>query len=219
MTDPIRVLVVDDDFHVGGLHRDLVHARPGFVALDPVREVRAARAVVRDLRPDLVISDIYLPDGDGIAFIAEIDIDAMIISAASDGETIRRALRAGALDYLIKPFEPALLGARLDAYRRFRNVLPEDRGKFDQDTIERALRMLHHRDSATITASRTTTERLILDQVTDGEASATDIAESAGVSRATAQRYLAALASRGIVEVSLRYGATGRPEHRYRARP
>ncbi|HKP07007.1 MAG TPA: helix-turn-helix domain-containing protein, partial [Microbacterium sp.] len=36
-----------------------------------------------------------------------------------------------------------------------------------------------------------------------------------GISRATAQRHLATLAARGQVEVRLRYGTTGRPEHRY----
>lgn len=216
MSDDIRVLVVDDDFRVAGLHRDLVDARPGFVALDAARGVREARAAARDLRPDLVLCDVYLPDGDGVALVAELDIDALVISAATDGATIRRALRAGAMDYLIKPFEPRRLEARLDAYRRFRNVLPDDRVA-DQDGIERGLRMLHAGDGATAQVTRGTTENLILEQLADGESNATDIAERAGVSRATAQRHLAALAAKGAVEVSLRYGATGRPEHRYRA--
>lgn len=43
-------------------------------------------------------------------------------------------------------------------------------------------------------------------------------AERVGISRATAQRHLATLAARTIVEVRLRYGSTGRPEHRYAAR-
>ncbi|WEO79418.1 hypothetical protein BJQ94_06860 [Cryobacterium sp. SO2] len=44
------------------------------------------------------------------------------------------------------------------------------------------------------------------------------IDDRAGVSRATAQRHLAALATRGDVDVTLRYGSTGRPEHRYSVR-
>ena len=43
MTD-IRVLVVDDDFRVAGLHRDAVAARPGFLALEPARTVGETRA-------------------------------------------------------------------------------------------------------------------------------------------------------------------------------
>jgi response regulator of citrate/malate metabolism len=42
------------------------------------------------------------------------------------------------------------------------------------------------------------------------------VATRAGTSRATAQRHRAALATRGAVEVTLKYGSTGRPEHRYR---
>ncbi|NEA22433.1 HTH domain-containing protein, partial [Actinomadura bangladeshensis] len=45
--------------------------------------------------------------------------------------------------------------------------------------------------------------------------SAAEIAGQVGISRATAQRYLAALAQAGRVVVTLRYGATGRPEHQY----
>ena len=121
------------------------------------------------------------------------------------------------MDYLIKPFEPATLSERLEAYRRFRNLVAEDR-RLDQDTIDRALRILHGRDAGAATASRSTTERMIVDLLRDGESSASDIAVRAGLSRATAQRHLAALATRGDVEVTLRYGTTGRPEHRYSVR-
>jgi response regulator of citrate/malate metabolism len=49
-----------------------------------------------------------------------------------------------------------------------------------------------------------------------GDVSAADIAEQVGISRSTAQRYLAELARQGKIELRLHYGATGRPEHRYR---
>lgn len=217
MENQIRVLVIDDDFRVGGLHRDIVAASPGFAPLMPVREVRVAREVVRDLRPDLVLCDVYLPDGDGISFLAEIDVDAFVISAASDGGTVRRALRAGALDYLVKPFEPGTLSERLNAYRRFRNLAVESR-PLDQQAIDQALRVLHGRDAGSPNVARSATEKLILNLLRDGESSATDIASRAGLSRATAQRHLAVLATRGDVEVTLRYGTMGRPEHRYSVR-
>ena len=50
-----------------------------------------------------------------------------------------------------------------------------------------------------------------------GGLSALEVADALGVSRATAQRHLAALARAGAVELELRYGSAGRPEHRYRA--
>jgi response regulator of citrate/malate metabolism len=48
------------------------------------------------------------------------------------------------------------------------------------------------------------------------DASATEVAAAVGVSRPTAQRYLSYLVTNGVVELRLRYGGTGRPEHRYR---
>jgi two-component system CitB family response regulator len=53
-------------------------------------------------------------------------------------------------------------------------------------------------------------------QASAGDVSATDIAEQVGISRSTAQRYLAEFARQGKIELRLHYGATGRPEHRYR---
>ncbi|MDR6906582.1 two-component system CitB family response regulator [Agromyces sp. 3263] len=215
MTEPVLVLIVDDDFRVAGLHREIVAGRSGVQVLEPVYTAAAARAAVRDHAPDLLLADVYLPDGDGIALVRELDVDAFVITAASDAATVRRALRAGAHAMLIKPFPPALLAERIDAFVRFRNVLGADR-TLDQEAVDRAVRILH--GSASPIASRSPTEQLLLERLGDGECSAAEAAERAGISRATAQRHLSALVDRGLVEVSLRYGTTGRPEHRYRRR-
>lgn len=213
MSDPIRTLVVDDDFRVAGLHRDIVAERPGFVALEPARSVAEAQTAIRSARPDLLLVDVYLPDGDGIELVRAAGCDAFVISAAGDAPALRRALRAGALACLLKPFEPRMLVERLDRYARFRNLLAGT-GPVAQEDFDRALAILNG-SSDPVSLSRSATERLILDALGAEEASASEVAERAGVSRATAQRHLAALAARTVVEVRLRYGATGRPEHRY----
>lgn len=212
MTTPLRVLVVDDDFRVSGLHRDIVSEHPSLHALEPARTLGEAAAAVRAHEPDLMLVDAYLPDGDGIAFVRGLDVDAFVLSAATDALTIRRALRAGALGYLIKPFEKRELTERLDRYVRSRNPLSGDR-PLRQDDLDRAAAVLH--GAATTSVSRSATEQLILAALGDGEASSTRIADRAGISRATAQRHLSALAARGQVGVRLRYGTTGRPEHLY----
>lgn len=212
MTGDIRVLIVDDDFRVSGIHRDIVAARAGFEALPPVRDASSARTAIRDLRPDLLLLDVYLPDGDGIEIGRESGIDRFVLSAADDVPTIRRALGSGALHYLVKPFDPRALQDRLDRYARFRNLLAS--GSATQETIDRAMAVLH--GGAAPTPARAGTQQVILDALAEGEASSVELAERVGVSRATAQRHLAELAARGAVEVTLQYGSAGRPEHRYR---
>ncbi|MCT9820651.1 response regulator [Microbacterium sp. W1N] len=215
MTAPVLVLVIDDDFRVAGLHRDIVAERPGYRALEPARTLHEAAAAIRDHRPDLLLIDAYLPDGDGISFLAAADVDGFVLSAATEAAAVRRALRAGALGYLTKPFERRALVDLLDRYLRYRNLLSG--GTLGQADIDRALAVLHGGGEGA-SLSRGATEQLILAALGDGEASASEIAERAGISRATAQRHLSALATRGGIQVRLQYGTTGRPEHRYAAR-
>lgn len=210
MTAPLRVLVVDDDFRVAELHRGVVDGVPGFTALAPARSIATAREAIAAERPDLLLVDLFLPDGEGIGLARDHDIDAIVLSGATDSTAVRRALRSGALAYLVKPFDGRVLRDALERYARMRNVLSAS--TLEQDDIDRALGILHG-DPGTTT--RSATEQLVLAALGDREASAGEVADACGVSRATAQRHLASLATRGVVEVRLRYGATGRPEHRY----
>ncbi|PVE76833.1 response regulator [Microbacterium testaceum] len=211
----IRVLVVDDDFRVAGLHRDAVAARAGFVALEPARTIGEARAAVAAHAPDLVLADVYLPDGDGIEFVRSLDADAFVLSAATDAATVRRAFSAGALAYLVKPFDTRVLAERLDRFARYRNLLAAGR-PLSQDDVDRAASVMRgEREGPSL--ARSTTEQSVLAALGTDEASAAEVAERIGVSRATAQRHLTTLAERGVVQVGLRYGSTGRPEHRFRA--
>ncbi|PZF11290.1 response regulator [Curtobacterium sp. MCLR17_034] len=215
MSSVFTVLVVDDDFHVADLHRRQVDEVPGFRALEPVGTLAAARSALSSGTVDLVLVDVYLPDGSGLDLLRSIDTDAFVLSAASDSGTVRRAMRCGALAYLIKPFAAGVLAERLQAYARSRNVLDE-RSTLDQEAVERAFRILHAGDSGGASPSRAATAALVLEQLVAGEErSAAEVAAAIGVSRATAQRYLAQLTADGTVAMQLRYGAAGRPEHRY----
>ncbi|WP_282818642.1 response regulator [Curtobacterium flaccumfaciens] len=215
MSSVFTVLVVDDDFHVADLHRRQVDEVPGFRALEPVGTLAAARSALSSGTVDLVLVDVYLPDGSGLELLRSIDTDAFVLSAASDSGTVRRAMRSGALAYLIKPFTAGVLAERLQAYGRSRNVLDE-RSTLDQEAVERAFRILHAGDSGGASPSRAATAALVLEQLVTGEErSAAEVAAAIGVSRATAQRYLAQLTADGTVAMQLRYGAAGRPEHRY----
>jgi two-component system CitB family response regulator len=216
MTEPLRVLILDDDFRVAQLHQDIVEEHPGFTVTETVRSIAAARDSIRTSRPDLLVADVFLPDGDGISLVRESGTDAILISAADDAPTVRRALRSGAVGYLVKPFDRRALSSLLDRFIRYRNLLSGDHA-LGQDDVDRALAILHGAGEP-ISTSRSASEQLVLAAVGDGEASAAEVGERVGISRATAQRHLAALAARAVVEVRLNYGSTGRPEHRYAAR-
>lgn len=137
MAEDLRVLIVDDDFHVARLHVAYVDAAPGFSALDPVGGGDAAVCAVRTHQPDLVLIRVNLPDSNGLDVLRGLDVDTFVLTAAADAESVRKAVRRGALAYLIKPFPADVLAERLRAYARYRRLLSGDAG-LDQEAVERA---------------------------------------------------------------------------------
>lgn len=215
MSEDLRVLIVDDDFHVAQLHVEYVNSVPGFRALSPAGTAELALRAVESQQPDLVLLDVYLPDALGLDLLRTLDTDVLVLTAAAEADAVRRAFRRGALGYMIKPFSAEELTQRLRAYVRYRRLL-EGQQSVDQNTIERALRGLAPTQGAAQTRARSATENTVLKVLEPAEhCSAMDVARAVGVSRATAQRYLSALVDEGVVDIQLRYGSTGRPEHRY----
>lgn len=217
----IDVLVVDDDFRVAQVHAGFVDLVPGFRVAGRARTAADARA--KAAGADLVLLDVYLPDESGLDLLPELAADVIMATAATDQESVRTAISRGALHYLIKPFTAAELGERLRAYARYRQRLGTG-GQLTQADVDHAVRTLHEVSSPeprTVKGQSPVTSRLVAEALRRAAAprSAAEVSEEVGISRATAQRYLAALAQSGRVLVTLRYGSTGRPEHEYAWRP
>jgi response regulator of citrate/malate metabolism len=214
----IRVLVVEDDFRVAQVHVDFTARVDGFTVAGTARTAAECRSFLAARPVELVLLDSYLPDEPGLDLLAGLTVDTIMLTAASDAASVRLALARGALNYLVKPFTAEQLGERLTAYRRYRSALAGERG-LDQEEIDRGWRLLHEGDRPAVPKGQSAvTVHLVREALrhAGGPRAAAEVADELGISRATAQRYLAALARDGVAEMRLRYGATGRPEHRYR---
>lgn len=219
----IDVLVVDDDVRVARINAAYVAKVPGFRVVAEAHSAAEALAMIAEAPVDLVLLDHYLPDENGLSVVRELravghPTDVIMVTAARDVATVQAAMRHGALQYLVKPFNFAGLRTRLEAYATLRQAL-DGGGEAEQAEVDRIFGTLSAGSMAPeLPKGHSPTTAELVRQVllaADGPLSAQEIAERAGVSRQTAQRYLKLLERTGRVRLTLRYGETGRPEHRY----
>ncbi len=115
---PIVLVVDDDEFQhklIGKL-LEAKHYHPIFAASG----IEALK-IMRKIQPDIVLMDIMMPDMDGIETMQHLKaapqfakIPVIMITGKSEGQTVKDSLKAGATDFVVKPFDRATLTAKID---------------------------------------------------------------------------------------------------------
>jgi response regulator of citrate/malate metabolism len=215
----LGVLVVEDDPMVAALHDRWLRA----AGLDRVAIAYSAPegiAAVRRGGVDLVILDLGLPGADGLEVLeairrARVDVDVVVVTARRDNASIRTALRLGAVDYLVKPFEQARFNTALSAVLARRSLL--GRSHLQQRDVDRLTKQPATVARATPAGiAPSTLDRVRTALVEAGQADAADTAANVGLSRVVARRYLEHLVTNGEAECAEAYGGSGRPRKIYR---
>lgn len=114
MTEPILVLLADDDPRYRSTIATLIAASPGLTVAGQAGTGREAVALAATHRPDVVLMDVRMPDLDGITATARIMADesaarVVVLTTFDLDDHVYRALRAGASGFLLKDITPAHL--------------------------------------------------------------------------------------------------------------
>lgn len=239
MTPPIRVLVVDDDAGARALHVRWVAATEGFEVVGAAASGSAALAHVEH-GVDLVLLDMRLPDISGVEVLHRMRLagveatDVLVVSSSRDQVTVRQALAAHPVGYLMKPFDREALQDRLGTYaaeRRGRDTahrdVPMGQGDVDRLLATGSVRVpVPTRSTSDPSGQRLpkgvsapTLERVVAALDPAVARSADEVAAATGTSRATARRYLDHLVATGAIDLAHRYGRRGRPQVLYRLAP
>ncbi|HET6876276.1 MAG TPA: response regulator [Jatrophihabitans sp.] len=123
---PLRVLIAEDEALIRLDLREMLEEE-GFAVVGEAADGEQAVALANELKPDLVICDVKMPKMDGIAAAAQITgariAPVVMLTAFSQRDLVERARDAGAMAYLVKPFQKRdLLPAIEMATSRFAEI-------------------------------------------------------------------------------------------------
>ena len=221
----IKVLVADDQPIVAEGHRRYVERVSGFEVVGVVHNGPQTVARCAQGGVDLVLLDLAMPGMGGLEVARALQSmphgpDVMVLTASRDLNTVRAAMRTGALHYVVKPFSFAVLRSKLQCYASYAQAAAAGtREVTDQGEIDAALAALRDPTGTALTKglSKETLMAVRATLLKEPEGiSASRTGEIIGASRVTARRYLEYLADMGGCDRIPVYGRAGRPEYLYR---
>ncbi|MCM3118471.1 response regulator [Neobacillus sp. MER 74] len=222
----IRVMIVDDDPMVAEFNKRYLEQVPGFKLMAMAASVDEAIMKLEKLEIDLILLDIFMPGKLGLELLTylrenEKETDVIIISAASDMERIKKALRYGAVDYLIKPFEFDRFSRALVDYKNQTEII-QTQHVINQDVLDQQI--LHREEKSLIEdlpkgLTKDTLKQIweAIQELKNAPFSTEDVVKVVGISRVSVRKYLNFLKEIGILDVKVIYGTVGRPvyQHEY----
>ena len=221
----LKVLIVEDDPKIAEIHRHFTEKVSHFSVCGIAGTLEDAEKMNELLEPDLILLDLYFPEGLGTDILWKIRkehqaTDIILITAAKELDPLQQAMRGGVFDYILKPVMFPRFQEALERYYQHRTRMTNETA-LDQQEIDRLLHPYKDVNPGEpelpkgidpLTLKKICT---VFEQPHPDGFSAEEVGSRIGASRTTARRYLEYLTAGGQLTAELIYGAVGRPERKY----
>lgn len=231
MAFPVTVMIIEDDFRISAIHRQIAEDVDGYTVIKEARTAKEAKAFLQcgGPLPDLVLLDIYIPDVVGLDLFRYIrgqypTISLIAVTAATESETVQNAIVGGVFDYIIKPVDASRLKRSLLSFQEKRAFLA-GRKTVHQKEIDYLIGTSFEEEERPPATKKKDLPKGI-DPITLHKViglvrqekqgiTAVELSRQTGMGQTTARRYLEYLVSTRMLQPSLKYGTVGRPERQY----
>lgn len=219
-----KVLIVEDDPMVAMINEQYISRQKQFEVVGRCRDGSSALSFLESSDVDLIILDVYMPHMDGFETLRhirnrQIVVDAIMVTAANDRESLEEALRLGVVDYLVKPFNFERLQMALEKFIVQNNAL-RDIDTLNQNSIDHIIENTRRKSEDIYPKGiQEKTLGLIVQCMktnSDHWFTGDDLAELTGLTGVTVRRYMNYLAEAGKVIGEMNYETGGRPCMKYR---
>ncbi len=225
--ESIQVVIIEDDEKIAEIQRIFTEKIKGFTVTGIAHSIEEGEEILQVLKPQLVLLDIFFPDGNGIELLWKIrknfkETDIVLITAAKEKDIFQEALRGGVFDYILKPLNFTRFQNMLNRYVEHRKKLQKIT-KINQHDVDIFLHQekkeVGYKSDLPKGIDPITLKKIIkiVETIDCDGINAEEAGEKIGVSRTTSRRYLEYLVSSGVITADLFYGTLGRPERKYSA--
>ncbi|GAE26809.1 two-component response regulator [Halalkalibacter wakoensis JCM 9140] len=220
----INVLIIEDDPMVAEFNKRYLNEIEGFHLTGIAKSFDEAIELLGKEEVDLLLLDIFMAGKNGLELIQYIrnvnkwKVDVILITAADDVDSIQIALRCGAVDYMIKPFEFERFNQSLTTYREKHRLLKKQHS-LNQEELDRKIFAQNENQFVSLPKGLTAnTLQLITEAILEkGEHpfSTDELAAEVQISRVSVRKYIKFLKEIGVLAERMTYGAVGRPVYLY----
>lgn len=219
-----KVLIVEDDPMVAMINEQYIKRNKNFEIVGKCNNGLSALAFLESNTVDLLILDVFMPKMDGFETLRQIrnkqiTVDAIMVTAANERESLEEALHLGVVDYLVKPFTFDRFQMALEKYIAQNNAL-KDVDTLSQKNIDYIIENSHKKsDDLLPKGIQEKTTQTILEEMKKHPSkwmTGDEIAELIGLTGVTVRRYLNYLTEKDVLLSEIDYGTGGRPCMRYK---
>lgn len=219
-----KVLIVEDDPMVAMINEQYIARNKDFRVVEKCRDGSSALAYLEKNQVDLLVLDVYMPHMDGFEVLRQVrsrkmTVDAIMVTAANDRESLEEALHLGIVDYLVKPFTFDRFQMALEKFMAQHHAL-QDVETLNQNSIDFIIANARRKSEEMYPKGiQEKTLHLILEYLKENPnrwQTGDEIAEKTGLTSVTVRRYMNYLAESGKVSGEMNYETGGRPCMKYR---
>ena len=214
-----KVLIVEDDPMVAMINEQYIKRNKNFEIVGMCSDGLRALDFLENNTVDLLILDVFMPKMDGFETLRQIrnkqiTVEAIMVTAANDRDSLEEALHLGIVDYLVKPFTFDRFQMALEKYIAQNNAL-KDIETLNQKSIDHIFDNSRKKsDDLFPKGIQERTLIIIMEYLNSNKGkwfTGDDIAAKVGLTSVTVRRYMNYLAESGRVVSEINYETGGRP--------
>ena len=219
-----KVLIVEDDPMVAMINEQYIKKNKNFEIVGKCNDGLTALDFLENNTVDLVILDVFMPQMDGFEMLRQIRnkqiaVDAIMVTAANERESLEEAMHLGIVDYLVKPFNFDRFQMALEKYIAQNNAL-KDIDTLSQKSIDHIIDNSRKKsDDLFPKGIQGKTLEFIMEYLKANKNTwftGDEIAQNVNLTGVTVRRYMNYLAESGRVVGEINYETGGRPCMRYK---